>query len=469
MVIIVHSAETKGSIAANIGGLDYSYYFVLKKYRPVLEKFAFVIEIRNPGSEVDAIYRNCQVRGEPCLFLSFTPPFKTTMDLQCPTISVFAWEYLMLPTDEWGEDPRNDWRNVFRRHGRTITHSSFAVRSVQLAMGRDFPVWSIPAPVWDDYVKLYREEKTSVQSDGFDLNLDVNFIDFKGCSAVTTILDDKIGFIEQRSSSSAHGKKVCLHLEGIIYTTVFNPNDGRKNWMDLLWGFCWAFREVEDVTLVMKLAYYDYETVRGLIIREIKKLAPFKCRVVALHGFLDDDSYAKLIRESTYVVNTAHGEGQCLPLMEYMSAGKPAVAPAHTAMEDYVNHNNAFVVKSSMEWIHWPHDPRLALRTFRYRINWESLYHAYQESYAVAKNDPGRYSRMSRCAVESLKMYCSKAVAEERLKMVFQACGMFDEGWLISKCRKTWRKAAGIKRLLNAKSAHMFVQTRSLLRKFLKA
>jgi len=468
MVIIVHSAESKGSIAANIGGLDYSYYFVLKKYQTVLEKFAHVIEIRHPASEVDVIYKNCEARGEPCLFLSFTPPFKTTMGLQCPTISVFAWEYLTLPTDEWGGEPRNDWRTVFREHGRTITHSSFAVRSVQLAMGKDFPVWSIPAPVWDDYAKHYRKEKTSVRSNGFDLTFDGIFIDFQGCGAVTAAEAKGTGFIEQRSAL-AEDKKVNIHLEGIIYTTVFNPNDGRKNWMDLLWAFCWAFRDVEDVTLVMKLAYYDFEAVRGIIVSEIQKLAPFKCRVVALHGFLNDDNYTKLVQESTYVVNTAYGEGQCLPLMEYMSAGKPAIAPSHTAMEDYVNHDNAFVVASNMEWIHWPHDPRSALRTFRYKISWESLYHAYQESYAVAKNDPGRYLRMSRCAVESLKKYCSKAVAEERLKMVFQACGMFDEGWLIATCRKTWRKASGFRRLLQAKSAHLFVQTRSFLRRFLEA
>jgi len=467
MVIIIHSAESKGSIADKIGGMDYSYYFVLKKYRPVLEKFAFVIEIRDPASEADAIYQNCQARGEPCLFLSFTPPFKTAINLQCPTISVFAWEYLTLPTDAWGGNPRHDWRTAFRKHGYTITHSSFAVQAVQKAMGENFPVWSIPAPVWDDYTKLYRKEYTSVRSKGFDLTFEGVLIDFQGCNSVVTSKVDGMGYLELRSSSTA--AKVNLHLEGIIYTSVFNPNDGRKNWLDLLWAFCWAFRDVEDVTLVMKLAYYDFDAVRELIISEIKKLAPFKCRVVALHGFLNNRDYEKLIQESTYVVNTAYGEGQCLPLMEYMSAGKPAIAPSHTAMEDYVNHDNAFVVNSSVEWTHWPHDSRSALRTFRYRINWESLYHAYQESYAVAKNDPGRYLRMSRSAVESLKMYCSKAVAEERLKMVFQACGMFDEGWLIATCRKTWRKASGLRRLLQATSAHLFVQTRSFLRRFLEA
>ena len=71
-----------------------------------------------------------------------------------------------------------------------------------------------------------------------------------------------------------------------------------------------------------------------------------------MHGYLNDDEYAKLVQGSTYVVNAAHGEGQCLPLMEYMSAGKPAIAPSHTAMEEYINEGNSFVVKSSAERRH---------------------------------------------------------------------------------------------------------------------
>lgn len=427
MVIIVHAAETKKTIAANIGAKDYSYYFVLEKYRKVLTKFATVIEVRNPKQDVDVIYRECQARQESCVFFSFTPPFKTVTGLQCPTICVFAWEYTTLPTDVWGNDPRNDWRTVLSKHGCAITHSSFAVRVVQKAMGEDFPVWSIPAPVWDDYAKFDEKRKTSTRSDGFDLSFKGVLIDFQGCSTLSE--GDPSGFIEERSSRK-EGADITVHLKGIIYTTVFCPNDGRKNWMDLIWGFCWAFRDVEDVTLVMKLVYHDYEIIRPMVLNEIKKMAPFKCRVVALHGYLNDDDYAKLIQESTYVVNTAHGEGQCLPLMEYMSAGKPAIAPSHTAMEDYVNNDNAFVVKSSLEWIQWPHDPRASLRTMRYRINWESLYHAYLESYRVAQNDPVRYALMSDYAVESLRRYCSEAVAKERLEMVFHHCQMNKENVL---------------------------------------
>jgi glycosyltransferase involved in cell wall biosynthesis len=354
---------------------------------------------------------------------------------------------MTVPTDVWGDDLRNDWRNVFRRQGCAITHSNFAVRAVQRAMGNDFPIWSIPAPVWDYCTKRHRKAKASAKSTGFDLRFDGVLLDFQGFNIPPFSGEGRTGFIEQRPSAVTD-QKVSIHLKGIIYTTVFNPNDGRKNWMDLLWGFCWAFREVEDVTLVMKLAYYNYEAIRLMVIDEIKKLMPFKCRVVALHGYLNDQAYGDLIRESTYVVNTAHGEGQCLPLMEYMSAGKPALSPAHTAMADYINDSDAFIIESSLEWIHWPHDPRQALRTFRYRINWESLYHAYLESYQVAKKDHFRYSRMSKHAVRSLKQYCAEGVVKKRIKIVLRMHGLTYRDELILNLNKAWHKALGLVRFM---------------------
>jgi len=464
MVIILYSAETGKSVIANMGVPEYSYYFVLKKFRDVLQKFAHIIEVKNPEIDVDFVYEKCRLRGEACLFFSFSPPHKTVTGLNCPTICVFAWEYTTIPTDIWSENPRNDWRYVFRDHGCAISHSSFAVRAVQKAMGNDFPIWSIPAPVWDDYVK-FNGKKTSARSNGFDLSFKGALIDFQGLDTSGAVEENGKNFIEKHSSSD---DEVDVYLNGVIYTTVFNPNDGRKNWTDLIRGFIWAFREVADVTLVMKLVNYDYELIRPLVINEVKKMAPFKCRVIAVHGYLNDHEYARLTQESTYVVNTAFGEGQCLPLMEYMSAGKPAVAPAHTAMEDYINEENTFVVKSNEERASWPHDPRSIFRTMRYRINWESLYHAYLESYAVAKNDPDRYLRMSRCAVESLQKYCSKAMVEERLKMVFQACGIPDDGGKASTYWEAWYKAYRLRSFLQTIPAHLFSQIRPFLRRFLK-
>ena len=46
---------------------------------------------------------------------------------------------------------KNDWRYVFSHHGRTITLSQYAAAAVKKAMGENFPVAVIPAPVWDTF------------------------------------------------------------------------------------------------------------------------------------------------------------------------------------------------------------------------------------------------------------------------------------------------------------------------------
>lgn len=229
MVIIVYSPQTDETILANIGAPDYSYYFVLKKFRTVLCKFASVMEVNNPEQEVNIIYQNCRSRGEACLFLSFTPPFKTLIDLECPTIAVFAWEFMTIPTDGWGNDPRNDWRYVFSKHGCAITHSSFAVKAVKKAMGQDFPAWSIPAPVWDHYQKLNRKSRAFNRARGLALSIKGTLIDIKGCDIPFVSEEHREDFIAQRSFSIEDGKcGIRLQLNGIIYTSVFNPGDGRK-------------------------------------------------------------------------------------------------------------------------------------------------------------------------------------------------------------------------------------------------
>jgi len=105
--------------------------------------------------------------------------------------------------------------------------------------------------------------------------------------------------------------------------------------------------------------------------------------------------------------------------MEFMSCGKPAVAPCTTAMIDYLNADNAFLIESTEEFTAWPHDPRSAYRTLRYAANWASICTAYRASYEVAKNDPQRYAQMSAKAVQSLQGFCSQAVAEQRLQVFF--------------------------------------------------
>lgn len=107
--------------------------------------------------------------------------------------------------------------------------------------------------------------------------------------------------------------------------------------------------------------------------------------------------------------------------MEYMSAGVPAIAPAHTAMLDYLDAASGFPVRAHQELYHWPEDMGLILRTRRFRPEWEGLRQAYERSRALRLGDPQAYARMSAAAQENLRRYCSQSVAHDRLVAFFSA------------------------------------------------
>jgi len=196
-------------------------------------------------------------------------------------------------------------------------------------------------------------------------------------------------------------------LEGCVYVAVLNPGDGRKNWKDILSAFCITFADEPDATLVVKAVHTQVQTYVKQLHSLLLQLAPFRCRVIVVHGYLDHADYARLISVADYIVSASRGEGQCLPLMEYMSAGVPAIAPCNTAMRDYHDARSGFVVRSSPEPTFWPHDARQCFTTLRERLDWESLSSAFRESFRVHRDEPARYAELAAGAVEAQRRYCS--------------------------------------------------------------
>ncbi|MCG8671801.1 MAG: glycosyltransferase [Pseudomonadales bacterium] len=210
-----------------------------------------------------------------------------------------------------------------------------------------------------------------------------------------------------------------LELSGVIFTSLFNPYDGRKNWGDMMMGFIAAFKDNPDATLVFKLAHHKYKAAFNDMLMCMALMGDFKCRVVIIHGYLSADSYQKLMTSTHYIVNASYGEGQCLPLMESLSAGIPAIAPRHSAMVDYINEDIAFIVDSWEDATAWSHDPRLAYRTLRHQIHWESLVDAYKKAYRRVKESPMLYRHMQEAANQRMKNHCSEAVAITKMQSLF--------------------------------------------------
>lgn len=221
--------------------------------------------------------------------------------------------------------------------------------------------------------------------------------------------------IGEYKQSSVNSGMVNVDISGVVYTSVFNPVDKRKNWPDIVSAFCNEFKDNDNVVLVLKMTHVKVTSFLGKFHDLLQKLSPFKCRVIAIHGYLDNTSFTELIQVSNFYVNASSAEGLCLPLMEYMSSAVPAIAPSHTAMESYVDQKSCFILDSGLEPTHWPPDPMRRYTTLQYRVPWESIREQFRMSYDCLLNRPEEYVDKANAATEKLKEYSSDDVVLDKI------------------------------------------------------
>ena len=463
MIIIVNSKVNGASIRGALGKPEYSYYFLLKLFLPALEQIARVIPVESTA-DVDPLYRKLTQAGERVLFLSVSPPQQTPVDLACPTVCLFAWEFHDAPDQAWNNEPRNDWRYALQHLAGAIACSRESAQAVRNLMGENYPIAAIPAPVWAHFGELMPAGGWVPGSRPRAFNFSGHVIDSDtlGLSAnglvqhlprpprqravirqqpqAASALKQSLGLmrawlsavvrsriqlaVPQRGGARPPDNQAgqqplenCrIELSGVVFCSIFSPSDGRKNWIDIVTAFCWAFRDRPDATLILKMTHHDLEFFRIPLLTLLSRLAPFQCRVLTLHGFLDDDQYRNLIRLTDFYVNASTGEGLCLPLMEFLASGKPALAPRHTAMLDYIDDQLAHIVKTSEELACWSHDPTGTLRTRRHRLNWESLMQGFRECHRQAQEDSNSYRRMSLAAWERMRDFSDTPVIAGQLQ-----------------------------------------------------
>jgi hypothetical protein len=209
---------------------------------------------------------------------------------------------------------------------------------------------------------------------------------------------------------------VTVDLSGVVYVAEHSQFNGRSNSNDLISAFIWAFRDNADATLVLKLTDPADDDAEDEIGAWLRKLSPYQCRVVALFGEPAAMPDAALIGVGNFYVNAAGSEGACLPLMAAMAAGRPAIAPDHTAMADFIDARNAFLLRGSLEHNVWPHDPRRLFKTMRYRMDWTSIVAAFTASFSAARDKPTVYWQMARTAQSRMRQVCGDAATIEALR-----------------------------------------------------
>jgi glycosyltransferase involved in cell wall biosynthesis len=208
-------------------------------------------------------------------------------------------------------------------------------------------------------------------------------------------------------------------LGGLTFTSIFNLGDRRKNHHDLLSAYLLAFKDREDVTLIIKLATNPVREHHEVnIFRHMYHSLHIhhKCRLVLITDFLTDQQMAELMRVTTFYVNTSRAEGACLPLQQSLAAGRPSIAPDHTAMADFMDDQVGFVPRTSPEPTYWPHDPEMRTETYWNRMVWSDLRDHMLAAAEMIEEDPARYREMADAGRARMVGYASREIVEEALR-----------------------------------------------------
>lgn len=256
--------------------------------------------------------------------------------------------------------------------------------------------------------------------------------------AIVRIRDTKLRFyrvIGKRPPDQPVNLLPCtpLTLKGIVFTSIFNLGDRRKNETDLLSAFLTAFKDRPDVTLVIKLATNPQrEPIEVPILAHMYHSLGIRhrCRLVVITDFLTDEQMAELTRVTSFYVNMSKAEGACLPLQQSLAAGRPSIAPDHTAMADFMNDRVGFVIRSHPEPTYWPHDPEKRTETYWQRIVWSDLRDHLVSAADLAANDLPGYHAMGRAARERLRAYAGTETSLAALKAALEQLPEFETGRL---------------------------------------
>jgi hypothetical protein len=175
-------------------------------------------------------------------------------------------------------------------------------------------------------------------------------------------------------------------------------------------------RDRDDAVLAVKLVTKEQIWIERILMYYRRLGLAHRCKVVLLTDYLQPEHMLDLVRASAYYLTTTRAEGNCLPVMNYLAAGRPCVAPCHTALSDYFTREMGFIVETHPEPAIWPHDSRLRFRTTWGRVVWPSLVEQLRQSYHIARHDRPTYDALGACGQRKMAQWASTESIWPRLR-----------------------------------------------------
>lgn len=448
-LLVISSAFPENQTVEHLGREAYSYRFVYRAFAPLLARWAEIREVDRAESRLDFALRQGRQHGKEAIHLGFLPLHLLYLSAQAPNIAFPFWEFPDIPDSDFGNNPRHNWVRLADRLTLLLTACHFTREAFERA-GVRVPIRVVPVPIaaryfqvppWEPGQRVVldcpcyvfppadpqagRELDPWVPAGSARLTLRQR-LRYAYLSYLRPRLPD---LIDKTLTQLVRARRVQreklrvlypvtprLELSGIVYTTILNPFDFRKNLDDLLSAFLLALGDRADATLVVKLVVCPQLAARSLnaLIRAYLHLGiNHRCKVAFVTEYLSDAQMLELTRGSTYYLNTSHAEGACLPLQDFLAAGRPGIAPCHTALTDYFGPEVGFVVPSQPEPTYWPHDPDQRLTTSWHRLVWQGLHDQLRASYEAATQ--ARYRELALHGREQMRDYAAAEQVWPRL------------------------------------------------------
>lgn len=266
---------------------------------------------------------------------------------------------------------------MLRHAGRAIALSNHAAGAIRRAMGAAFPVAAVPIPMIARPPLPLPSGRSEIAA------TDAVFDSRDGGFSLTDPLP------EIRFDGDAGTRLV---LTGIVFAAVVAIDDEDDDgWRPIVDAFTFAHRDNRDATLLLLIDGADARLWWRTAHERLGRLPAFSCRIVFIHGTIADVGAREVMAASHWAVNGSRAAKSGGALAAFMAAGRPAIAPAHTALADFVTPATAIVVATSeipATLFGGSTDP---LTATAYRPLWSSLKHAFTEAYRQSRSDPEGY------------------------------------------------------------------------------
>jgi hypothetical protein len=449
--LLVTSMYSEGDLARRLGRDAYSYRYVFRAFAPLLERWAPAADISGPAEQLKAAFTQARDEGRDPVHLSFLPLHLMTRVAGVPNVGVPAWEFPDIPREDVAGEPGANWARAADELDLVITHTNYS-RDAFLRAGVRTPVHVVPVPIRPEYFDIPERRPAG------RVVLDVPCYVFPQpadlprpprrwvaantghlpsrpglrqlCKGAVTALPGGVGrgllrcaraardglwaarqTLREKDVRLLYPPQPRLELSGVVYTTILNPCDKRKNWSDLLSGFLLALRDCEDAQLVVKLVVspdWEADALAEVLAGYRDVGISHRCRLAFVTAYLSEEQLLQLTAASTYYLNTSHAEGSCLPLQGFLAAGRPAVAPANTGMADSLDTRDGFVVESHPEPARSPLDPEGGLTTRWHRLVWQSLFDQLRASHDAARAGGARYVSLAAAGRQRMRELASR-------------------------------------------------------------